>query len=62
MELWEAYEAAFRRMREPAEGELDVPMLKRYIAYARKKCSPRLTEAAMARLQNYYVQIRQVPY
>ena len=46
-------------VREPVEGELDVPLLKRYIAYARKKCSPRLTEAAMETLQNYYVKIRQ---
>ena len=46
-------------VREPVEGELDVPLLRRYIAYARKKCSPRLTEAAMETLQNYYVKIRQ---
>ena len=46
-------------LREPSEAELDVPVLKRYIAYARARCSPRLTEAAMETLQNYYVQIRQ---
>ena len=46
-------------VREPVEGELDVSTLKRYIAYARAKCSPRLTEAAMKKLQNYYVAIRQ---
>jgi DNA replication licensing factor MCM5 len=46
-------------IREPNDAEIDVPLLKRYIAYARSKCSPRLTEAAMETLQNYYVQIRQ---
>ena len=46
-------------LREPSETELDISTLKRYIAYARAKCSPRLTEAAMETLQNYYVQIRQ---
>ena len=46
-------------MREPNENEIDVPVLRRYIAYAKKTCSPRLTEAAMETLQNYYVQIRQ---
>lgn len=46
-------------VREPAEGELDVQLLKRYIAYARAKCSPRLTEPAKEVLQNYYVAVRQ---
>ena len=46
-------------LREPSEAEIDVPILRRYIAYAKKTCSPRLTEAAMETLQNYYVQIRQ---
>ena len=48
------------RLREPSKGELDVPLLRRYIAYAKKTCSPRLTETAVATLQNYYVHIRQV--
>ena len=45
--------------REPDESELDVHVLKRYVAYARAKCSPRLTERARETLQNYYVAIRQ---
>ena len=44
---------------QPVEAEIDVPILRRYIAYAKKTCSPRLTEAAIETLQNYYVQIRQ---
>jgi DNA replication licensing factor MCM5 len=35
-------------VREPVEGELDVLQLKRYIAYARAKCSPRLNEQVSA--------------
>ena len=46
-------------VREPAEGEIDVNKLKRYISYARAKCSPRLSEAAVARLESFYVKIRQ---
>ena len=46
-------------LREPSEAEIDVPLLRRYIAYAKKTCAPRLTEAAMETLQNYYVKIRQ---
>ena len=47
------------QVHEPVEGELDVQQLKRYIAYARKNCSPRLTEPAKEKLENYYVAIRQ---
>lgn len=32
---------------------------RRYIAYAKRRCSPRLTPAAKRTLQNYYVQVRQ---
>lgn len=46
-------------VREPDPDEIDVQKLKRYIAYARAKCSPRLNEGAMESLQNYYVSIRQ---
>ena len=41
------------------KGELEVDLLKQYIAYARAKCFPRLTDTAMETLQNYYVHIRQ---
>ena len=44
--------------REPPEDELEVRKLKRYVAYARAKCHPRLTEAAAEELENHYVRIR----
>lgn len=42
----------------PAEGELDLRFLKRYIFYCRTKCGPRLSEAAAKQLQNHFVAIR----
>ncbi|EOD08329.1 hypothetical protein EMIHUDRAFT_106050 [Emiliania huxleyi CCMP1516] len=44
--------------REVSEDELDVRTLKRYIAFARKTCSPRLSTEAAERLNNYYVEVR----
>jgi len=41
------------------EDEIDVRTLKRYVAYARKTCAPRLDEGAAEVLQNYYVSVRQ---
>jgi replicative DNA helicase Mcm len=40
----------------PINGEL----LRRYIAYARKSVSPRLTEDASNRIQEYYIELRQL--
>ena len=39
----------------------DIPMdvMKRYIAYCRAKCSPRLNEEASEILRNHYVSIRE---
>eukprot|EP00316_Scyphosphaera_apsteinii_P011470 CAMPEP_0119297896 /NCGR_PEP_ID=MMETSP1333-20130426/83_1 /TAXON_ID=418940 /ORGANISM="Scyphosphaera apsteinii, Strain RCC1455" /LENGTH=727 /DNA_ID=CAMNT_0007298855 /DNA_START=34 /DNA_END=2217 /DNA_ORIENTATION=+ len=45
--------------REPTDDEYDILTLKRYVAFARKTCSPRLAEAAATVLSNFYVQVRQ---
>ena len=37
------------------QGEIDIAWFKKYVAYARAKCAPRLDQAAAAALQNYYV-------
>ena len=44
---------------EPPQADIEINVLKRYVAYARAKCSPRLSEAAVARLESFYVKIRQ---
>ena len=44
---------------EPNAADIDILTLKRYVAYARAKCSPRLSEAAVSRLESFYVKIRQ---
>jgi len=44
---------------EAREDEIDVRTLKRYIAFARKTCHPRLDESGTEVLQNYYVSMRQ---
>ena len=40
-------------------ADIEISVLKRYVAYARQKCSPRLSEQAVARLESFYVKIRQ---
>ncbi|XP_002739225.1 DNA replication licensing factor mcm5-like [Saccoglossus kowalevskii] len=40
------------------EGELDLNFLKKYIAYCRSKCGPRISEAAAEKLKNRYVLMR----
>ena len=40
------------------ESEIPLDLLRKYIAYARLKCSPRLSEEAGSILQGYYVQDR----
>ncbi|OMJ78672.1 hypothetical protein SteCoe_21479 [Stentor coeruleus] len=37
------------------QGEIDINGLRKYIAYARSKCAPKLQEDSMKLLQNYYV-------
>lgn len=39
-------------------GDIPLPVLKRYIAFCRARCSPRLSAEAATVLQNYYVNIR----
>jgi len=40
------------------EAEIPLMQLKRYIAYCKSKCSPRLTQAVAEMLKNHYVNIR----
>jgi len=44
---------------DEAAGEVDMATMKKFIAFARAKCAPRLTEAAAAFLASKYVEIRQ---
>jgi replicative DNA helicase Mcm len=39
---------------------IDSELLRKYIAYAKKHVMPRLSDAASKRIQNYYVELRQV--
>ncbi|XP_029446279.1 DNA replication licensing factor MCM5 [Rhinatrema bivittatum] len=39
-------------------GEVDLQTLKKYIAYCRTKCGPRLSEAAAEKLKNRYILMR----
>ncbi|KNC50614.1 MCM5 minichromosome maintenance deficient 5 [Thecamonas trahens ATCC 50062] len=43
---------------ERTVGDLPIPLLKKYVAYARSKVSPRLSQAAADSLANQYVNIR----
>uniref|UniRef100_A0A914HME9 DNA replication licensing factor MCM5 n=1 Tax=Globodera rostochiensis TaxID=31243 RepID=A0A914HME9_GLORO len=42
-------------------GELSLEFLKRFIAYARANCAPRISESASNKLINQYVQMRNMP-
>jgi len=44
---------------DEATGEIDMATMKRYIAYARTRVAPRITEAAAEFLQAKYVEVRQ---
>lgn len=46
------------KMEDTDMTEIDLNDLKKYIAYAKVKCHPRLSEEAGVALQNYYVQDR----
>uniref|UniRef100_A0A1B0FQM5 DNA replication licensing factor MCM5 n=1 Tax=Glossina morsitans morsitans TaxID=37546 RepID=A0A1B0FQM5_GLOMM len=43
---------------EPAEGEISLPLFKKYIYYCRTHCGPRLSEEAGEKLKNRYVLMR----
>lgn len=49
---------ALKMTEEPAEGEIDLMTLKKFIAYCRKKCGPRLSPEAAEKLKNRYVLMR----
>jgi replicative DNA helicase Mcm len=40
------------------EGIINPDKMKKYIAYARQRCYPKLTEAAMTEIKEYYVKMR----
>lgn len=40
------------------EGEIPLNTLKRFIAYCRKKCGPRISDRAAEKLRNQYVLLR----
>ena len=42
------------------EGEIPLEELKKYIAYAKMKCTPKLTQEAADLLKNFYVQDRKI--
>lgn len=39
-------------------GDISLPKLKRFIAFCRARCSPRLSAEGAGVLQNYYVSVR----
>jgi len=45
---------------KPGEKESEIPtqFLRKYIAYARQKVNPRITDQAMQEIKNYYVEMR----
>ncbi|CAG8565001.1 14067_t:CDS:2, partial [Dentiscutata heterogama] len=43
---------------ESAVGEIDITKMKKYIAYARLKCAPRLSSEAAEKLSSHFVDIR----
>ncbi len=60
------HEAAGARIAEIEEykqveaAPIPSELLRKYIAYARKHISPRLTEEASARIQEYYIELRRI--
>lgn len=49
---------ANRAAKEPKEGEISLPMLKKYIHYCRTRCGPRLSADAGEKLKSRYVLMR----
>ncbi|KAK3092794.1 hypothetical protein FSP39_007290 [Pinctada imbricata] len=49
---------ALQMTEEQAEGEISLNTLKKYIAYCRAKCGPRLSPGAAEKLKNRYVLMR----
>eukprot|EP00923_Selenidium_pygospionis_P017409 GHVN01030637.1.p1 GENE.GHVN01030637.1~~GHVN01030637.1.p1 ORF type:complete len:761 (+),score=147.10 GHVN01030637.1:165-2447(+) len=42
-----------------ADGPIPVELLRKYLSYCRHTCSPRLSDQAAKRLENFYVEVRQ---
>lgn len=40
------------------EPEIETELLRKYIAYVRQKCHPKLTDAALTEIRKYYVEMR----
>lgn len=49
---------ANRAAKEPKEGEISLPVLKKYIHYCRTRCGPRLSSDAGEKLKSRYVLMR----
>ena len=49
---------ALRTQEETPEGEISLKFLKKFIAYCRRTCGPRLSENAADKLKNRYVLMR----
>ncbi|MEM4367019.1 MAG: minichromosome maintenance protein MCM [Candidatus Anstonellales archaeon] len=45
---------------QQAAGAIDPELLRKYIAYARKSISPRLTEAAANKIKDFYIELRKM--
>ncbi|SEH17008.1 replicative DNA helicase Mcm [Natronorubrum sediminis] len=45
-------------MTEQVDPEIDAELLRKYIAYSKQNCHPRMTEAARAAIRDFYVDLR----
>ncbi|MGM0387098.1 MAG: minichromosome maintenance protein MCM [Natrinema limicola] len=45
-------------MTEQVDPEIDAELLRKYIAYAKQNCHPRMTDAAQATIRDFYVDLR----
>jgi len=45
-------------IKEKQEVEIETPLLRKYIAYARRRCNPRLSDEAVEEMKEYYVSMR----
>ncbi len=43
---------------DPGKCDIDTRMLKKYIAFARRSCIPKLTDGALEEIKSYYVKMR----
>src|SRR3989344_4517831 len=45
-------------IKEKQEVEIETPLLRKYIAYARRRCNPHLSDEAVEEMKEYYVSMR----